>query len=407
MDTLGTGHSDTGRMRDANEDTFLADSELGLFVVSDGMGGHAAGEVASSAAVEVVARIVSDEQALIERVGRGKEDVAALTALAERAVLQACDQVHQLSRTSPEYGGMGCTLTMLITAGQKAAMAHVGDSRLYLLRQDEAHQLSVDHTLADELVRAGVLTPENARTSGHAHVLTRALGTQPAVAVDTLVIDLLPRDRFLLCSDGLSEYIPDNDWLADQIADEDFENIPDKLIAFANEAGGRDNIAAVVVKVDAATGERPVVVALTSEFNIKLEALDSVFLFEDLTMAQLTRILAICEVRELAAGEVLVKDGDPWGALTMVMEGALLVGAGDHIRELASGEYLGQTNLLRPGRAREKVRASERTRVLLLESGPFQELTMTRPWLGVALLTRLGRRLSRDLERSIGDGAAS
>ena len=399
MNTLGTGHSDTGRQRERNEDAFLADSELGLFVVSDGMGGHAAGEVASSTAVEVVARIIGDEQELIDRVGRGKEDVEALTGLAERAVLAACDEVHQLSRSRPEYGGMGCTLTLLLTAGQKAAMAHVGDSRLYLLRQDEAHLLSMDHTLAEELIRAGVLTPENARTSGHAHVLTRALGPQPAVAVDTLALDLLPRDRFLLCSDGLSEYIPDHEWLAAQLGDEDFEEIPDKLIAYANEAGGRDNIAVVVTRVDAETGERPVVVALAADFNIRLEALDSVFLFEDLTLAQLTRILAICEVRQLAAGEVLVREGDPWGALTMVMEGSLMVGSGEDVRELTAGEYLGQTNLLRPGRAREKVRATEATRVLLLDAGPLEELCRTRPWLGVALLTRLGRRLSRDLER--------
>ena len=102
MDTQGTGHSHTGRERDANEDAFLADSELGLFVVSDGMGGLAAGEVASSTAVEVVARIVGDEPELIDRVSRGKEDMEALTALAQRAVLTACKEIHELSRSKPE-----------------------------------------------------------------------------------------------------------------------------------------------------------------------------------------------------------------------------------------------------------------------------------------------------------------
>lgn len=405
MHTLGTGSCDTGRKRDQNEDAFLVDNELGLFVVSDGMGGHAAGEVASKTAVEVVARVVGDEEELVDRVGRGKEAIEALTELAERAVLRACKEVYKLARSRPEYGGMGCTLTMLLAAGPKAVMAHVGDSRLYLLRQGEAHLLSTDHTFAADLVRAGVLTPEQAQTSGHAHVLTRSVGVQEAVVADTLTLDLLPRDRFLLCSDGLSEYIPDAAWLAAQLGDEDFEEIPDKLIAHANEAGGRDNIAAVMVRVGAAKDERPVVLTLAADFNVKMEALDSVFLFEDLTLAQLARILAVCEVRSLAAGEVLVRAGDPWGRLAVVTEGALLSGEGDEARELEAGDCLGETCLLRPGRARETVRATEGTRLLLLDSEDFLELVKNRPWLGVALLTRLGRRLSRDLGRLAADSA--
>ena len=409
MYTLGIAKTDVGKQRSRNEDTVYANSEQGLYIISDGMGGHKAGDVASARAVEVAVRVLTEEMPLIRKVADGREEPEVLADLARKAVEAACREVYHQARSRLEYHGMGGTLTVLQVAGSKAAMAHVGDTRLYLLRDGEAHQLSTDHTLAAELIKGGVLTPETAKGNRYNSVLTRAIGNQESVQVDTLLLDVLPGDRFLLCSDGLSEYVPDEAWLAQEMTTsaDDFEELPDVLVAHANDAGGSDNIGVVVVRVEAGKAERPLVVALSEEMEVKMDALTSVFLFEDLTLAQLSRILNACEVRSLETGQVLLPQGEPCSRLVINLDGALKVSRGDDTTaELEAGEHLGATTLLYPRQSRASVRAASPTRVLVLEREAFLALTRERPWLGVALLQRLGRRLSRDLDRAL-DGAAS
>ncbi|MFC1852720.1 PP2C family protein-serine/threonine phosphatase [candidate division CSSED10-310 bacterium] len=205
MHGLGVGQTDRGRKRNNNEDYMFIDNELGLYIVSDGMGGHAAGEVASKSAVNSVVRQIKSQRPLLDRVKNKIEGISKVVRLAEKALVEACNDVYQLAKSKQNLAGMGSTLTLFLIVDEKAVMAHVGDTRLYLLRAGEVHLLSNDHTMAAEMVRKGIISLEESRGHRMSNVLTRTVGTHEAVQVDTLLIDIFPEDRFLLCSDGLSE----------------------------------------------------------------------------------------------------------------------------------------------------------------------------------------------------------
>ncbi len=242
----GHGASDCGRVRESNEDSWLVDDRVGLYVVSDGMGGHRAGEVASGIAVEAVAELVRNRHAGIATDSRGQD--AAMVDVVEQAVQHANRVVLRAGAGDGRLTGMGCTLTVLLCCGDKAAMAHVGDSRLYLLRGGAARQLSTDHTLAAELVRAGVVEPERAKSHPGAHVLSRVVGHTETVKVETTTFAVQPGDRFLLCSDGLSNYLETDAELA-ALADLEDDALPKALVGFANERGGDDNVTVVYARV--------------------------------------------------------------------------------------------------------------------------------------------------------------
>lgn len=402
MIATGLGTSDAGKQRDHNEDAFLVDNELSLYVVSDGIGGHAAGEIASSTAVQSVASYLRDKASTIERVRQRAAELGDLRALAERAVQTACRDVFALARATPGRAGMGATLTMVLVVGDSAVMAHVGDSRLYLCRHGAVHQVSSDHTMVAELLRAGAIPPEETKTNPYAHVLTRSVGTQEAVPVDTLVFDLLPGDRLLLCSDGLGDYVEDHDVLAMLLANEDFDAIPEDLIRFANEAGGHDNITAVMVRLEADVVEQDAAVRRAAAVKSTLEALESVFLFEDLSLAHLTRVLQACEMIDIAAGDELVNEGGACNRLVVVVEGSLALSRdGRDVGTLGAGDHMGATSLLETCKARFTVHAKVESRLLVLGQASFWALLQSRPWLGLSLLERLGRFLSRERERLI------
>jgi len=226
-------------IRDHNEDSFYTDDGLGLYIVADGVGGAAAGEVASKIAVEVSVKTVSDGLATVG---------PTLADVVRAAVKAAARAVHDSSTQDPKLDGMATTLTLLLVRGGDAAVAHVGDSRLYLLRDGKLDQVTSDHTAMAELVRMGVLSEKNARNGQFGHVLSRSLGRDPEVEPDVLPLEVEPGDRLLLCSDGLSDHVhTDQDLLVD--FDAPLSEIPDSLVDFANAAGGHDNVTVVVVEI--------------------------------------------------------------------------------------------------------------------------------------------------------------
>ncbi len=226
--------SDTGRQRRANEDSLLARSPL--FVVADGMGGAQAGEVASRIAVESFQPGLED----------AAEPEAALAALA----LAANARIHELSHSNAEQAGMGTTLTAVYVGAEEVAIAHVGDSRAYCLRDGELLRLTDDHSLVDELMRQGRLTPEEAVEHPQRSVITRALGPEGTVEVDTRSFSAHPGDIYLLCSDGLTTMISEEQITAVLLAHERLRDAGEGLIAAANEAGGRDNITVVLLRLE-------------------------------------------------------------------------------------------------------------------------------------------------------------
>ncbi len=263
MKAKGSGQTDIGRERERNEDAFFADDELGLYIVSDGMGGHAAGDVASQTAVEAV----------VEALGAAAAPTTPQETyeLLSSAIQFANGRVYDASQADAELRGMGCTLTLLFMSDGYAAVAHVGDSRCYLWRDGEVSQLTKDHTVASELVEVGAFSHEEADASPFAHALTRAVGVKPTVEADTFGVELEPDDHLLLCSDGLTKYLPSMDWLAHELEDLELEGTARRLIDFANAQGGADNITAVVVTID---GDAPSSGRATS-YPRRLSARDS------------------------------------------------------------------------------------------------------------------------------------
>ncbi len=226
--------SDTGRQRRANEDSLLVRSPL--FVVADGMGGAQAGEVASSVAVAEFRPGLPDA-------GEPEQTLASV-------VRQANARIHELSHANAEHAGMGTTLTAVYVGEHEVAIAHVGDSRAYCLREGELIRLTDDHSLVDELMRQGRLTPEEAVEHPQRSVITRALGIEADVEVDTRSFRGLSGDVYLLCSDGLTTMIGEALITEVLLAHPRLAEAGEALIAAANEAGGRDNITVILLRIE-------------------------------------------------------------------------------------------------------------------------------------------------------------
>jgi protein phosphatase len=233
--------TDVGRVRAENEDAWLVVPGTRLFAVADGMGGHAAGEVASRLAVETLAEELRGADA--------SGSVAAARSELQHAVREAGRRIHEQAARVPDRHGMGTTVTVLrFLAGGRALVAHVGDSRAYRLRDGELRRLTRDHTWVQEQLDRGLLSEAGARRHPASGVLTRALGTEPRVAPDVAEVDWRVGDFFLLCSDGLSGPVAESD-IARALRDSpDPEAAARALVGLANEAGAPDNVTVVVVR---------------------------------------------------------------------------------------------------------------------------------------------------------------
>ncbi|HEY1100817.1 MAG TPA: Stp1/IreP family PP2C-type Ser/Thr phosphatase [Myxococcota bacterium] len=232
--------SDVGRTRRHNEDSCLVVDDLGLFVVADGMGGEAGGEVASALAVATIARFASTHRA------------STPEAILVGGITRANEAIRAVGRADQRLKKMGTTTTSLLLRGAQAFVGHVGDSRAYLLRRGAITRLSRDHSLVAEQIRAGVITSAQAKTSPFRNVITRCVGSAETVDVDVSRVDVVGGDVLLLCSDGLSGLV-DDDEIAGIVTAHAHQRllhrVADVLVAVANARGGTDNITVVVVEV--------------------------------------------------------------------------------------------------------------------------------------------------------------
>jgi len=291
---------------------------------------------------------------------------------------------------------MGSTLTAVLIGGGKGLLVHVGDSRLYLLRDRIPHQLSTDHTLAAVLRRSRMFRAEDVDPKRFEHVLTRSVGTHESVEVDSLVFDVMPGDRLLLCSDGLTDMVKDPSVLAESLGGDDFDGVPDELVRLALSGGGADNVTALVVRVDAEEAQRPVEVRLATDVSMRLDALRAIFLFEDLPLAATARVLNACRLVALARGDTLQHHGAESSSITIVVEGRLSrLEPGVERRDLGPGDHLGDTTRRHSPPDRGVLVATKPSNVLVREREGFLKLVRGRPELGVALLERLATHLSR------------
>ena len=234
--------SDTGRVREGNEDSFLARTPL--FALADGMGGHVGGEVASRIAIGII------EEEPFSALDGDDDSLKQLVRRANQAI-------HERAGADRALEGMGTTCTLLMLDGYQAHLAHVGDSRAYLLRDGHLKQVTQDHTLVQRMVQEGRLSHEEAVNHPHGNIITRVLGVEPDVEVDIVVIDLQDDDRILLCSDGLTDMITPEDIKRILVDEPEPQEAADHLVDAANEAGGQDNITAMVVRVTEGEDDEP------------------------------------------------------------------------------------------------------------------------------------------------------
>jgi serine/threonine protein phosphatase PrpC len=330
--------TDPGKKRNHNEDALLSIPDAGIFVVADGVGGRACGEVASAICVEA---FDEGRPALSARL-RAYE--ASPTLDTRNAVLGTIDEVLQVAsrriyETAEAEGraGMTTTVVAMVIGGNTAFIAHVGDSRAYLVRHGELRQLTEDHSMVNELVRTGKMTYEEARASRHRHVITRAVGLYPTVQVSLAAVDILPGDRYLLCSDGLSDVVPPQVVL-DECARDDLESATDALLLAALERGGPDNCTLILLDPEGEeTGD---------DMAARAGMLETIFLFEDLPYAARLQVGRIVEEHYFAPGEVLVEQGSPGESMFVVLEGEVAVRVnGVEIARLGTGEHFGELAL--------------------------------------------------------------
>lgn len=236
--------TDVGRVRSHNEDSHLIDPQLGLYLVADGMGGHAGGAHASQLCVDVVDKVVRrgvDALRSVPVEHQGAAIAEMLCAAASEASARIYDQAANDSRLQ----GMGTTLTGLFLFGDRGFVVHVGDSRAFVLRGGTARQLTNDHSWLNEQVQAGLLTEEEAAASDLKHIITRSVGFERHVEADVIPVSVIPGDAFLLCSDGLSNYV-EPDEIAQLARDHWYSDLPRLCTELANKRGGDDNITVVV-----------------------------------------------------------------------------------------------------------------------------------------------------------------
>ncbi|MBI1374257.1 MAG: cyclic nucleotide-binding domain-containing protein [Phycisphaera sp.] len=390
MKHSATGMSDVGMQRSHNEDALLLAGDLGLYVVCDGVGGHAAGEVASQTAVETIHKYIQRHAALLaDHAKEPKRDV--VTRLAEEAICEANRVVFEMSQADNDKRGMACTVVMVLMFSRNAVVAHAGDSRVYLIRDGEAIQLTEDHTLVMRKLKRGEITIEEAREQANTSQITRAVGHREFIQPDTLFMELAGDDKFLLCSDGLSEYLREGD-LAATYANMAAKVTPKALIQMANERGGHDNITALTIHV------QPTGAPTDNEAARKVEILRQIPLFQHLNYKDLMKVLNVASVATYEEGEQVIAEGEVDGRLFICLNGRVQVVKQDQVlAELQSGDFFGEMALIDKAPRSADVVALERSQMIRIGRENFFTLLNLEPRMGIKLLWPICRVLNHRL----------
>jgi PPM family protein phosphatase len=245
------GLSDTGKVREHNEDTIAFDPEIGLLVLADGMGGYNAGEVASGIAVKTILNLVRESFGKEDLDSSDRESGLSRPSIILRdAIHRANKIIYQTARTQPQCEGMGTTVVAALFHDNRATLAHVGDSRVYRLRNNKFEQVTMDHSLLQELVDRGFYSAEEAQRAANKNYVTRALGVEANVEIEVQEVPVQKGDYYVLCSDGLSDMVEDEDiHLTISTFGASLDNVAKQLIQLTNDNGGRDNVSVVMAHV--------------------------------------------------------------------------------------------------------------------------------------------------------------
>ena len=382
--------TDVGRQREHNEDNFLVDKKIGLFVVCDGMGGHAAGEVASALAVRTLHEELKKEADLIKdyvdgKSGGSRVNKRDVTNLLEFAVNRASSRVHAEAAKDAKKRGMGTTLVALLLAGNQAFILWVGDSRVYHVRDGVLTQLTEDHNVYNELIKRKKMSREQVEKLAQKNAITRAVGVYEHVEPETLVVDVVAGDRFLLCTDGLSGYFEEDlDGLRGHLVNPDANASVRKLIEQANERGGKDNITAVVVTSGTlgARDERR-----AKHLQLRRDILARMPLFRPLSERELLRVLQVTDVVAYKNGETVITEGEKGEELFIVLGGKVKVQRGGaDLATFGPGDHFGEMALVRSQPRSATVVSSGDSELMVIRRTEFFEILRKEHQLAVKLL---------------------
>jgi serine/threonine protein phosphatase PrpC/CRP-like cAMP-binding protein len=390
MDIDFAALTDVGRKREHNEDNFLVDKKLALFVVCDGMGGHAAGEVASAIAVRTVHDEVKREKELVDDYVAGKKGADLVTKrdilnMLEFAVNRASSRIHAEALKDEKKRGMGTTIVGILFVGNQAFIVHVGDSRVYLLRDGVLEQVTEDHNVYNELLKRKKMTREQIEKLAPKNAITRAVGVYEHCEPDSLVVDIVAGDRYLLCSDGLSQYYEDDlTGLAATIANPDANAAVKKLIDTANERGGSDNITVLLMTAGAA-GARDEDRA--KKLQLRREILARMPLFRPLNDREILRVLQVTDVQLYTDGQAVITEGERGEELYIVLEGKVDIMRGEaKLTNLSPGEHFGEMALIRSQPRSATVKSSGTSELMVIRRPDFFEILRNEHQLAVKLL---------------------
>lgn len=382
--------TDVGRKREENEDNFLVDESLGVYVVCDGMGGHAAGEVASALAVRTFHEEIKKEADLLEDYIAGKTGVDRvskrdITNMLEFAVNRASARVHAEASKDPSKRGMGTTLVAIVVCGQTGFIIYVGDSRLYLERDGIMEQVTEDHNVLNELIKRKKMPREKVEKLAHKNAITRAVGVYEHAEPDTIVLDLIAGDRILLCSDGLYQYFEDDlDELSERMRGKDLDMMMKTLIADANERGGSDNITGILLNIGASSGRDE---ERARRLQLKRELLARMRLFRPLNDREILRVLQVTDVITYDDGENIMTQGENGEDLFIVLDGKVDVIRGEAvIATLEQGAHVGEMALVRNQPRSATVRSRGTAELMVIRRRDFFELLRNEHALAVKLL---------------------
>lgn len=383
MDSIGTAASGCAEGIQRNHGRVLADDTWRFYALADGVRGHPASGRAAGICLEMARKGVGEVLAQ----GQPASPKVALDIL--RQVVQAsAAEVFAAGLANPDERGMSSALTMLWIVDNYAHIAHVGHSALQMVRLDRLHRLTREHTVAQELVTMGMIQPAQAVDHPMSRVLTRAVGMQEAVVPDTLSIELVPGDRFILSGSGTVE-IPAMVAVATGAAE-----LAGSLVSGTLEGKARDwaNVLVVDILADGA--------ASGADALAKLEVLGGMFLFKDLDMGELTRVLECAALRQVDAGQILIQEGSREQSLYLILDGEMEVFHGDTIlARIGKGGHVGEMALVSGEPRAASVRATQASRFLEIGQAHWRDLLQRAPVIGVKLLTAMAQEFSRRLAK--------
>jgi len=374
--------TDVGLKRKHNEDSLLAAEEFGVFVVADGVGGRKAGELASAITVNTFQSYAPQLKAAVQAFASEshRETRNGVLELLDQAANAASRRVYEAA-TATGRQGMTTTLVAAVIGGGAAFIVHVGDSRAYLVRNNELRQLTEDHSMVNELIRTGAMTADEAATSRYRNVITRAVGLYPNVRTDTLHVELLDGDRLLLCSDGLSDMV-DVAGIQELIGHHNLTQAVDALIQNALDNGGRDNVTVIAIEPEAIL-EAEAVAA-------RARAMENLFLFEDLPFHARLRVGRIVSELFVTPEQKIVKQGELGDRLFVVVQGQVsVVVDGREVAVLHEGEHFGELALIDTEPRSADIIAKGFGHLLCIERDALREYCMIEPALGNLLLWKL------------------